>query len=80
MFRKSLSKDSLQSTLNVSPVRELITELTEHNEESLQGGATSDFSLSNGGTTFWGVRTSGGILTVRWNPSSGKLSVKYKWV
>jgi hypothetical protein len=39
-------------------------------EESLQGGATSDFSLSNGGNTFWGVRTSGGILTVRWNPSS----------
>lgn len=38
MFRQSPSKDSLQSTLNVSPMRELITELNEHNEESLQGG------------------------------------------
>ena len=80
MFCKSLSKDSLQSTLNVSPVREVITELTEHNEESLQGGATDEFPLSRGSQTFWGVRTAGGILTVRWNPSSGKLSVKYKWV
>ncbi|GAB4199002.1 MAG: hypothetical protein Fur006_49320 [Coleofasciculaceae cyanobacterium] len=80
MFRQSLSKDSLQSTRNVSPVRELITELTEHNEESLQGGATNDFPLSSRSQTFWGVRTTGGILTVRWNPSSGKLSVKYKWL
>jgi hypothetical protein len=80
MFRQSLSKDSLQSTRNVSPVRELITELTEHSEESLQGGATGDFTLSSGSQTFWGARTTGGILTVRWNPSSGKLSVKYKWL
>lgn len=80
MFRKSLSQDSLQSTLNVSPVRELIAELTEHSEESLQGGATNDFSLSSGRTTFWGVRTTGGIWIVRWNPSSGKLSIKYKWL
>lgn len=80
MFPKPPIKDSLQSTLNVSPLRELITELTEHNEASLQGGASNDFSLSKGGTTFWGVRTSGGILTVRWNPSSGKLDIKYKWL
>ena len=80
MFRKSLSKDSLQSTLNASPVRELIAELTEHSEESLQGGATDEFSLSRGSQTFWGVRTSGGIWIFRWNPSSGKLSVKYKWL
>jgi len=80
MFRKPPIKDSLQSTLNVSPVRELITELNEHNEESLHGGATDEFSLSRGSQTFWGVRTAGGILTVSWNPSSGKLSVKYKWL
>lgn len=41
MFCKPPIKDFSQSTLNVSPLPELITELTEHNEESFQSGAIS---------------------------------------
>ncbi len=80
MLRQSSIKDLSQSTVDALPLRELILELTEPNEESVQGGVVRDFSLSSGSSPFWGVRTTGGILTILWNPSSGKFSVEYEWL
>ncbi|MBD2744718.1 hypothetical protein [Coleofasciculus sp. FACHB-1120] len=80
MLRQPSIKGLSQSTVDALPLKELRVELTEHKEESVQGGVVRDFLLSSGSSPFWGVRTTGGIWTVRWNPSSGKFSINYEWL
>lgn len=56
------------------------SELSESEEELVQGGADGDFRLSSGTTPFWGVRTTGGVWTVQWNPDTRTFSVDYQWL
>lgn len=56
------------------------SELSESEEELVQGGAAGNSRLSSGSQTFWGVRTAGGILTIQWNPETRTFSVNYQWL
>lgn len=38
MFGKPSTENSLQQTLDISSLKELVVQLDEHNEESLSGG------------------------------------------
>ena len=56
------------------------SELSESQEELVQGGAAGNSRLSSGSQTFWGARTAGGILTIQWNPETRTFSVNYQWL
>lgn len=73
--RRSRGNSCSQSLL----VQDLETcvDLTESEQELIRGGQTNN--LSRGSTTFWGVRTAGGLWTFWWDRATRKFGFSYQF-
>ncbi|MEG4810591.1 hypothetical protein QUA82_22765 [Microcoleus sp. F8-D3] len=55
---------------------ETCLDLSESEQESIQGGQTSPPPSR---TVFWGVRTTGGVWTFWWDRATKKFGFSYQW-